>query len=247
MKRCPECRRDYYDDTLLYCLDDGSALLEGPASMDEPATAILSESPVSAGSDFAESATRPQINSSTSDNTEPSVHSNDSPEKKGFFTTRAARPLVASVIVIALLVGGFVAFRYVGPGSSKQIDSIAVMPFINESGNADVEYLADGLTESLINSLSNLPNLSVKARNSVFRYKGTDIDERRVGRELSIQAMVLGRLTQRGNDLTLHLSLVDAQTGISLWGEQYNRTLSDLVRLQTELARDVSQKLRTRL
>ena len=131
--------------------------------------------------------------------------------------------------------------------SSAQIESIAVLPFINASGNSDVEYLSDGMTESLIDSLSQLPNLSVKARSSVFRYKGKEVEPQQAASELSVQAIVNGRVVQRGDDLTLYLSLVDARNGNQIWGDQYNRKLSDLVGLQNEIARDVSQKLRARL
>jgi tetratricopeptide (TPR) repeat protein len=103
------------------------------------------------------------------------------------------------------------------------------------------------MTESLINTLSTLPNLSVKARNTVFRYKGAEIDEKKVGQDLSVQALLLGRITQRGDNLTLHLSLVDAATGKNLWGEQYDRKIQDLAVLQREITRDVSQKLQSRL
>jgi TolB-like protein/Tfp pilus assembly protein PilF len=121
------------------------------------------------------------------------------------------------------------------------------MPFVNESGNADNEYLSDGMTESLINSLSQLPKLSVKARSSVFRYKGKDIEPQTVGNELSVQAILNGRVAQRGENLTLSLELVDTKTGNQIWGEQYNRKQTDLISLQSEIARDVLQKLRARL
>jgi serine/threonine protein kinase/Tfp pilus assembly protein PilF len=131
--------------------------------------------------------------------------------------------------------------------NAAAIESIAVLPFINESGNAEVEYLSDGMTESLINSLSQLPSLSVKARSSVFRYKDKNIEPLQVASELSVQAILNGRVVQRGDDLTLYLSLVNARNGNQLWGEQYNRKLTDLVALQSEIARDVSKKLRARL
>ncbi|SRR6266516_412702 len=127
------------------------------------------------------------------------------------------------------------------------IESIAVLPFVNESGNSDVDYLSDGMTESLINSLSQLPHLSVKARSSVFRYKGKEVEPQKVAAQLSVQAILNGRVVQHGDDLTLYLSLVNAQTGNQIWGEQYNRKLTDLVALQNEIAQDVSQKLRVRL
>src|SRR5438552_14149635 len=103
------------------------------------------------------------------------------------------------------------------------------------------------MTESLITSLSHLPNLSVKARSSVFRYKGKDVPAQQVGKELNVQAMVNGRVVQRGNDLTLHIELVDVSTETALWSGDYNRSMTDLVSLQSEIARDVSQKLQARL
>lgn len=130
---------------------------------------------------------------------------------------------------------------------SEPIESIAVMPFVNESGDAEVEYLSDGMTETLIRSLSQLPNLNVKARSSVFRYKGKEFDLPKIARELKVQAILTGRVVQRGEQLTLSLELVDAETENALWSEQYNRRQADLITLQSEIARDVSGKLKTRL
>ena len=127
------------------------------------------------------------------------------------------------------------------------IQSIAVMPFVNESGNTDLEYLSDGMTETLINNLSQLPNLSVKARSTVFHYKGKGATSQQVGSELSVQAVLNGRVTQRSDQLTVSLELVDARTGDQIWGEQYSRKTADLVTLQNQIARDVSSKLRTKL
>jgi TolB-like protein/Flp pilus assembly protein TadD len=121
------------------------------------------------------------------------------------------------------------------------------MPFVNESGNQDVEYLSDGMTETLIKSLSNLSNLDVKPRSAVFRYKGKDIDLQTIAKELNVQAILNGRVAQRGEQLTLSLELVDAQKNSVLWTEQYQRKQSDLVSLQSEIARDVSTKLKEKL
>jgi serine/threonine-protein kinase len=150
------------------------------------------------------------------------------------------------LMVLLLLSIGF-GYWYLTGRSTKQIESIAVLPFANESGNADNDYLSDGMTETLISSLSHLPNLSVKARSSVFRYKGKEIDPEQIGKELNVQAVLNGRVVQRGQDLTLYIELVDAATGKVLWGEQYNRKQTDLVSLLSEIAREVSQKLRQRL
>lgn len=152
-------------------------------------------------------------------------------------------------LVIVLIAALALGYRYFTDSTLEPQDvrSLAVLPFQNVSGSPDVEYLSDGMTESLINTLTDLPDLSVKARSSVFRYKGKEIEPKRVATELSVQAILNGRLMQRSDDLVLYLSLVDAESGNQLWGEQYTRKLADLVSLQSEIARDVSAQLRPRL
>ncbi len=149
--------------------------------------------------------------------------------------------------VIAAIAIAVLAFGYSFFNDQRQIDSIAVMPFVNESGNPELEYLSDGMTESLINSLSQLPKLNVKARSSVFRYKGKETDAATIGRELNVQAILNGRVVQRGDGLTLYLELVDAQTGNRIWGEQYIRKQTDIISLQSEIARNVVDKLKVKL
>ena len=151
-----------------------------------------------------------------------------------------------SVLGLAILALGVWFFRFYSP-TAAQIDSIAVMPFINTSGNTEIEYLSDGITESLINSLSQIPKLSVKARSSVFTYKGKEVSPQQVAKDLSVQAILNGRVQQRGDQVVLSVELVDARNGNQLWGEQYNRRMTDLVSLQSDIARDVSSKLKSRL
>jgi serine/threonine-protein kinase len=155
----------------------------------------------------------------------------------------------AAIGVFALLLVSAIGFGYwfYSGNSSKQIGSIAVMPFVNESGNEDLEYLSDGMTETLIGSLSMLPNMNVKARSSVFRYKGKNTDAKTIGKELSVQAVLNGRIIQRGEQLTLNLELVDAQTENVIWSDKYQRKTSDLLALQSEIAKDVSTKLKSKL
>jgi len=121
------------------------------------------------------------------------------------------------------------------------------MPFVNETGNADLEYLSDGMSETLINGLSQIPNLKVKARSSVFRYKGKELDPKKIAADLNVQAILTGRITERDDQLTLSLELVDASNENVLWSQQYNRKQSDVVTLQSEIARDVSSKLQSKL
>ena len=155
--------------------------------------------------------------------------------------------LIITLVAVASGIGGFSIYRSRTAATPSPIQSIAVLPFKNESGNADVEYLSDGVTESLINSLSQLSNLSVKARNTVFRYKDKAVEPQAVAAELSVQAVVTGRVVQRGDDLTLYLSLIDGRNGNQLWGQRYDRKLGDIVALQREIGHDVSRKVRERL
>lgn len=153
-------------------------------------------------------------------------------------------------LTLALLIAGVSTLGYFTFNTrrlSGQIESIAVLPFVNASGNAEVEYLSDGMTETLITSLSRLPNLNVKSRSSVFRYKGKEIDAKAIGHELSVEAILTGRVVQRGEQLNLSLELINAQTENVIWTDQYERKSSDLVSLQNLIARDVSSKLKIQL
>ena len=167
-----------------------------------------------------------------------------------YLVTQIKRHRLVAALTLALLaavMGAIGYFAFFAHGQSGAIESIAVMPFVNASGNPDAEYLSDGMTETLIGSLSQLPKLNVKARSSVFRYKGKDTNAHTIGKELNVQAILNGRIIQRGDQLTLSLELVDASTENVLWSQQYNRTQSDLITLQSEIARDVSSKLKSKL
>jgi TolB-like protein/Tfp pilus assembly protein PilF len=129
----------------------------------------------------------------------------------------------------------------------QAIDSLAVLPFINASADPDAEYLSDGITESIINNLSQLPQLRVIARSTVFRYKGRESDAQAVGRELSVGAVLLGRVLQFSERLIIRTELVDVESGYQLWGEQYNRNLIDIFAVQEEIAREISETLRLKL
>jgi eukaryotic-like serine/threonine-protein kinase len=129
----------------------------------------------------------------------------------------------------------------------RAIQSIAILPLENAGGNSDTEYISDGITESLINSLSQLPKLRVMARSTVFRYKGQRIDPLKLGQELDVAAVLTGKVVQRGDLLTIQAELVDVSDGSQLWGEQYTRKLSDVIALQEELSREISGKLRLRI
>lgn len=130
---------------------------------------------------------------------------------------------------------------------SRTIDSLAVLPFENGSGDPDAEYLSDGITRSLINGLATLPKLRVMAQSVVFRYKGGKNDPQVVGNELRVRAILTGRVTQRGGSLLIATELVDVATGSQLWGGQYNRKLDDIFALQEEISSEISERLRLQL
>ncbi|HWW59783.1 MAG TPA: protein kinase [Thermoanaerobaculia bacterium] len=130
---------------------------------------------------------------------------------------------------------------------SKSIDSIAVLPLRNASNDPNTEYLSDGITEGVINKLSQLPKLKVMARSTVFRYKNRDVDAQTVGRELRVRAVLSGRLHHIGDKLLINVELVDAIDGSHLWGESYNRELADIIKVQEEMSREIVEKLRLKL
>jgi TolB-like protein/Tfp pilus assembly protein PilF len=234
MKRCPECRRDYYDDTLLFCLDDGSALLDGPASMDEPLTAIL------LSTDAADEApTRAQIHVTDHADVLPTGIGKIVPTPGGWDKRFLAAPFLLAIIVL----GGFFGYRYFNPSSGEQINSVAVLPFENRSGSTDTDYLSDGLTDSLIFRFSQLPDLKVSPTSSVMRYKGTATDVAEIAKELNVDAVLSGRLIQIGDSLNISVQLIDARTNKLLWAEQYDRKMSDLLATQREIATTITQKL----
>ena len=131
--------------------------------------------------------------------------------------------------------------------SRKTIESLAILPLFNAGEDPDTEYLSDGITESIINNLSQLPKLRVMARSTVFRYKGKEVDPQIVGQQLGVRAVLTGRVLQRGDLLIIKTELVDAEDGSHLWGEQYNRNLSDIFTIEEEISREISDKLRLKL
>jgi serine/threonine protein kinase/tetratricopeptide (TPR) repeat protein len=130
---------------------------------------------------------------------------------------------------------------------SKTIDSLAVLPFENTKGDPEHEYLSDGITGSLINTLATLPKLRVIAQSTVFRYKGREIDPQAIGRELNVRAVLTGRMIQSGGSLRIGTELVDVATGSQLWGAQYDRKPGDIFVVQDEISNEISEKLRLQL
>ncbi|HEV2903609.1 MAG TPA: tetratricopeptide repeat protein, partial [Pyrinomonadaceae bacterium] len=153
--------------------------------------------------------------------------------------------IVTSLVVFFGLVGLVLLQRSRNSGAA--IQSIAVLPFENQSQDPETEYLSDGVTESIINSLAQLPNVKVIARSSVFRYKGQKIDPLKAGQELGVQAVLTGRLVQRGDSLTISTELLDVRENKQLWGEQYNEKVADILSMQRAIAGQISNHLRLKL
>jgi TolB-like protein/Tfp pilus assembly protein PilF len=129
----------------------------------------------------------------------------------------------------------------------ETIDSMAVLPFVNASSNPDTEYLSDGIAESLINSLSQLPRLKVMSRDSAFRYKGKETDAETVGRQLRVRTVFKGRITQRDSSVAIGVELIDARDNSQIWGQRYDRKLADILVLQDEIAKEITTALQLRL
>jgi serine/threonine-protein kinase len=153
--------------------------------------------------------------------------------------------LVLATLLAAIV--GLTSFFYFTKSGTAAINSVAIMPFVNVSKDPNTEYLSDGISESLINSMSQLSQLKVIARSSTFRYKGKEIDPEEVAKTLGVGAIVTGRVVQRGDELQVSVELMNAQDKTQMWGEQYNRRAADLQAVQAEIARTISEKLRLRL
>jgi serine/threonine protein kinase/Tfp pilus assembly protein PilF len=153
--------------------------------------------------------------------------------------------VAAGILILAGL--GYGAYRWLAPGSGSNIDSLAVLPFTNVTADPNADYLSDGLTDSLIGDLSRLPNLTVRPRSSVFRYKAKDLDLQKVASELQVNAVVTGRVTQHGDSLIVSAELTDTRKNRSLWSEQYDRKLSDALSVQREISDEIAARLREKL
>ncbi|MGB7068710.1 MAG: protein kinase [Pyrinomonadaceae bacterium] len=157
--------------------------------------------------------------------------------------TRRGWLIAAALSVLILVAAGSLAYLYLAGTGRGPINSVAVMPFAS-SGDTEIEFLSDGLSETLMTSLSGIPNLQVKARSSAGRLKGTDLSPNEIGQKLNVEAILNGQMSLRGDKLTLDLELVDTQTENIVWRNRYDRNKNDLVSLQVEITRDISRKLR---
>jgi eukaryotic-like serine/threonine-protein kinase len=184
---------------------------------------------------------------SVSGSNDSAVHSSRSVSAVAYVPAAQSRKLlwigIAGALVIAVAVGIFL-FR--DRSSSAKIDSIAVLPFVNATANASNEYLSDGITDSLISALSRLPDTKVMARSTAFRFKGKEDDPQSIGKTLQVSALLIGRITQHGEALAVQADLVSTADGSELWGSHYERNLSEITRVQDDIANDVAARLRPR-
>jgi eukaryotic-like serine/threonine-protein kinase len=163
---------------------------------------------------------------------------------------RARRPanlriiLAACTVVVGLAVAGAWHLRF---NRTEPIDSIAVLPFTNVGGDATTDYLSDGITESLIGNLAHVPELKVKSRNSVFHYKGKDVDIQKVGGELGVAALVSGRVMPRGDNIEVSAELTDVRDNTEIWGQQYSGKSTEIISLEQQIAGDLAEKLHSNL
>ncbi|MEJ7710243.1 MAG: tetratricopeptide repeat protein [Pyrinomonadaceae bacterium] len=155
---------------------------------------------------------------------------------------------MAAIAALALTMVAFIFYTKSSSSSDAVVvRSIAVLPFVNASADANTEYISDGITEHLINNLSQFPQLQVIARSTAFRYKGREVDPKAVGRELGVRAVLMGRVLQLNDVLNIQTELVDAEKGTQIWGTQYNYKLSDIFSLQEKISREISKSLKLKL
>ena len=252
MKRCPACKRVEPDDTLAFCRADGTALVSDSLPLSgEGGTARLGSA--SAATEIETSILPHTTDAVMSRGTAPTtaLPAQLSPSTTRELSKPKQRKVVialtlffATVLVAAIIIGGYL---YYSRKSSTAIESIAVLPFENRSSNSDTDYLSDGLADSLIYRLSQLPNLKVSPTSSVMRYKGKETDVAQIARELEVDAVMSGRLVQHGDDLSISVQLIDARTKKLIWAEQYDRKMADLLATQREIAATITQKLQLNL
>jgi TolB-like protein/Flp pilus assembly protein TadD len=248
MKRCPQCNRVEPDDALVFCRADGTPLVsdlpEAEVTRVLPGSRATGEAPTDVLRGTGEgklttSALKPG----------PASAAIGAPRKS---ISRRRLALVVGLIAllvavpIVILVAGYISYHH-ARNTEVAIDSIAVLPFENQNKDPNTEYLSDGVTESIMNNLTQLPNLRVSPRSTVFRYKGKETEALAIGKELGVRAVLTGRLLQRGDSLTISTELLDVRDNKQVWGERYERKLADALALQQEISREITDRLRLKL
>jgi TolB-like protein len=254
MKRCPHCNRVEPDEALKFCRVDGTVLVEDSTIADEySSTRVLPSAQTGEASVVHTDSGHPPGTTRGLAQAKPATVATAGLANRVAVAEspvmRLNRHRTAAIIIAALAIIGVVVFSYFyfTRRSTATIDSIAVLPFENQNHDPNTDYLADGVTENIINSLTQLSNLKVSPRSSVFRYKGKETDPVATGKELGVRAILSGRILQRGDDLIIGAEPVDVRDNKQLWGEQYNEKVSDLLSVQREIAQKISSNLRLKL
>ena len=229
MKRCPTCNRVENDESLSFCRLDGAPLVLDSTAHDAEAQTI----PFS-------SATDPDARTTLLNQTKPITEAS---RTRKFLKPQYVIPVIVTAFLLSLAAGGFFLFKK----KFSSIDAIAVLPFENQNNDSETEYLADGLTETIINDLSRISTLHVTSRNSVYRYKGKQVDLATVAKELGVPVVLTGLILHRKDNLVVSVELVDVHTNKKLWGEQYSRSLDDLQSIEREIAMQITEALQQRL
>src|SRR5262245_19645818 len=243
MKRCPQCNHTATNDKLSFCRIDGVRLVPDSDSFSNSETVeLLPDAIPAATSAKVETLNSPSYSTRV-------INSPNATSASNHLLLQSMKQpirMVVIVIIVGVTLTGS-AYYSLSRKTNAAISSLAVSPFINVNADQQLEYLSDGMTDMLICNLSRLPKLSVKAHSSVFRYKGNNIAPNKVGRDLNVQAVLNGRVVLRGDVLTLSLELADVSTEDVIWSVQYVRKQGDLASLQSEIARDIYDKLSMKL
>ena len=166
--------------------------------------------------------------------------------RSGSIHAASTRKYVAAALILLVLIGAAILAAHFlrGKSQTSKIDSVAVLPFVNATGDPGNEYLSDGLTESLISAISQLPDLRVMARSTAFRFKGSQEDPQKIGQTLQVSALLMGRIAQHGDEVSVQADLVNTADGSELWGAHYVRKAADITEVQSDITRDVAKRLR---
>lgn len=247
MKRCPQCNRVEADDTLTFCRADGIPLVRESGAVSEGVGTLRFDSAPAIGETETRIPPGKALNRPTAPTTvlEARPASVNTRELSRLKSRRGV--MVAAAVIIAAALAAF-AYVYLSRGrSAAPKNSIAVFPFQNASGDPNMEYLSDGISESLVNSLSQLPNVRVLARSTMIRFKGQDADPQQVGKQLSVDTVLTGRVVQIGDSLNVQADLVNVADGSQVRGERYKRKASDILTVQEDITREIVGRLRPRL
>ena len=241
MKRCPQCNRVEADGALSFCRVDGTSLVED--SRGDAETIRLDSTSLENATSIL-----PHTTDAATPRTSGPTTVLVAQQQPASANKPKQRRLTIVVVVITLFAGlSVVIYTRFSKQPNASIESIAVLPFENRSGSSDSEYLSDGLADSLIYRLSQLPNLKVTPTSLVMRYRGKEADVSSVAKELQVDALMSGRLTQRGDDLSISVQLIDTRNDKIIWAEQYERKMSDLLAIQREIAGAIAKQLQVKL